>query len=298
MAFTGSISAFSNQTTSDLQQWGQGISQGFVAAGLVNTNASGTIDWTSVSAASGSAASYGFDVFSFNDTLQATAPVFIKLEYRNRAVAPPNAQNPAILLTIGTTHNGSGTIGGQMITPAALTIQYTGGPADKSATRNSLFAGGDGWFNAALWYDMVNGLNQWFINLERTRDAAGNTTSDGLCWNVLGSENGTSPRSGYMPFSGTVPASQVRIGVMPSPAGLMAITNNMVVPGRIFHFDGGMLPLPITSMLFTPAQMFFPYRIFTFSPYAGTTGQYMKFPGSSLLNLDGGITGRIAMRIS
>lgn len=298
MAFTGSISAFSNQTTPDLQRWGQGISQGFVAAGLVNTNAVGSINWPSVSSASGSAAVYGFDVFRFDDSLQATAPVFIKLEYRNRGAAPPNAQAPSVVLTIGTTHNGAGTIGGQMITPASLTFQYTGGSSD-IIVRNNLFAGGDGWFNAALWYDEpAAATGQWFINLERTRDVAGNPTADGLCWNFLGTENGSSPRSGYMPFVGNIPASQVRIGVLTSPAGVLAVTNNLVMPGRIFHFDGGTLPFPITSLLYTPPPMFFPYRVFTYSPYVGMLAQYVKFPTNTLLSSDGGFSGRIAMRIS
>lgn len=51
-------------------------------------------------------------VFKFNDTLQATAPIFIKLEFGNG-----NAANaPGIWITVGTGSNGAGTITGTVMT--------------------------------------------------------------------------------------------------------------------------------------------------------------------------------------
>ena len=51
--------------------------------------------------------SAGYYVFKFNDTLQATAPIFFKLEFGSNSAS---ANTPTMWITVGTGSNGSGTI--------------------------------------------------------------------------------------------------------------------------------------------------------------------------------------------
>lgn len=298
MPYTGSISAYSNQITEELRQWGQGVSLGLVGAGLVNTNASGTINWASVTAQSGSGVNYGYDVFRFNDNLHnnLSASIFLRVEYCNRAVTPPFAQAPAIILTVGTTHNNSGTLGGKVRGP--FTFGFTGGQSDRTPGRASLFAGGDGWLNMALWYDMGStGQTSWLINIERTRDADGNSTAHGFGLHMVGTENGSNVRSAFLPYSGNLPPTQTRFGILRSPAGDPNFTNGAMMPGRIYHFDGQPLPFPLTSLMFPWAAAFVTHQPFVFQPYTGMNARYMKLGSNGILTTDNAVTGRLALRI-
>jgi hypothetical protein len=59
--------------------------------------------------------SAGYYVFKFNDTLQATSPVFIKLEFGSGSAAA----DPQMWITVGSGSNGSGTINGTAMTRVA-----------------------------------------------------------------------------------------------------------------------------------------------------------------------------------
>jgi hypothetical protein len=294
--FTGSISAYSNQTTDELRQWVGGAVNGLQAAGLTNTNAVGTIDPTTITAASGSAASYGFVVFTFADSLQSTHPIFVRLEFRNRPVLPPNAQAPAMDVTVGTTHNGSGSVGGQS---RSFSYFFTGGTSDRTNGQYSIFAAGDGWMNAAFWYTLSSGpgINSWLLNIERTRDANGNITPEGFSVHCVGTENGTDIRSAYIPMSGSLPLSQTRWGILRSPAGDATFTNGNVMPGRVFHLNGSALPTPLTSLMVPWAAAFKTNDIVAFSPYQSMMAKYMRLPVSSVYSAANGIDGRVLMRI-
>lgn len=296
MAYSGSVSAFSNQTTDELRQWGSGVTNGLVAAGLVDTNPTGKINWSTVSAASGSAASYGFDVFRFNDSLQATHPIFIRLEYKNRPSAPPNAQAPAIDVTVGTTHNGSGTVGGQS---RSFQFYYTGGTSDRTNGQYSLFAAGDGWMNMALWYTLTTGmgLNSFFLSIERTRDANGNITAEGFGVHCVGTENGSSVRSAFIPFTGGLPPTQTRWGILRSPAGDNNFTNGAVMPGRVFHLNGKALDVPLTAFMVPYAVAFKNFDLIPYQPFTTMNCTYIKFPVNTIYSNANGIDGRLLMRI-
>ena len=104
---TASWSAVFAQTTAAQFRAIGGRSQAHLAAiGLVQTTDTGQIDWTTVAAPTTSAQSMGYEIWRFNDALQATAPIFFKIEFGS---AGP-ADHPSIWLTVGTGSNGAGTI--------------------------------------------------------------------------------------------------------------------------------------------------------------------------------------------
>ena len=88
--------------------WGSGIAAQFAAVGLVQTADTGQINWTTV-ARPGVGSYGGYEIWRFNDSFQATAPVFIKLEYGVGTAA----DRPALRITVCTSTNGAGTPAGR-----------------------------------------------------------------------------------------------------------------------------------------------------------------------------------------
>lgn len=95
----------SQATDADFRAWGSALSAGLASAGLVKTADTGQIDWVTVARAAGGT-SAGYEVWRMNDAMQATKPVFFKLEYGSG----PSTSVPHMWLTVGGGSNGSGTI--------------------------------------------------------------------------------------------------------------------------------------------------------------------------------------------
>lgn len=100
----------------DFRAWGSGIAAQLTAIGLVRAADTGQIDWTTVARPAAVNTYAGYEVWRFNDALQATRPVFIKLEY---GVAG-SVDRPAVRYTVATATNGAGTMTGQVGTARAL----------------------------------------------------------------------------------------------------------------------------------------------------------------------------------
>jgi hypothetical protein len=98
--------------------------------GLTQTSDTGQINTTTVTRQASTGTAAGYVILRFNDTLQSTSPIFIKLEFGTGATT---LVTPAMWITVGTGSNGSGTISGTTsgkcpiaanITPASTTAVY------------------------------------------------------------------------------------------------------------------------------------------------------------------------------
>lgn len=108
---TSSWSTVINHTTdAGFRAWGKEYSDNLAAVGLVKTADTGQIDWVTVARPAINTAA-GYEIWRFNDSLQATAPIFIKIEYGTST----QADIPGIWITVGTSSNGAGTIGGSVV---------------------------------------------------------------------------------------------------------------------------------------------------------------------------------------
>jgi hypothetical protein len=163
------------------RSWGSAHSAALAAAGLVQTSDTGQINWVTVLKPAASAFG-GYEIWRFADTLQATAPIFLKIEYGiGAAVAATSA---AIRVSIGTSTNGAGTLGGvtQVLDAApnlgsasnsntnAVSPSYICHPAAGGSLTMVFNAGGLTSPPAAPVAALV---------LDRTRDAAGAPTGVG-----------------------------------------------------------------------------------------------------------------------
>lgn len=77
--------------------------------GLTQTSDTGQINTSTVVRGGSANTAAGYVIVRFNDTLQSTSPIFIKLEFGNGATP---ATDPAMWITVGTGSNGSGTLTG------------------------------------------------------------------------------------------------------------------------------------------------------------------------------------------
>jgi hypothetical protein len=97
-----------SDTLAHFNAWGQGISNGILAAGLTKTADTGQINWaTNPTAPSTTSQTVGYEVWQFTDSLQSTTPIYIRLGYGSNSTL---AQTPQITYTIGTATNGAGTV--------------------------------------------------------------------------------------------------------------------------------------------------------------------------------------------
>ena len=108
-----------NTSDATFRAWGSDIAAKLAIAGLVQTPDTGQVNWATVARPAASAYG-GYEVWRFNDTLQGSAPVFIKIEYG----ASNNQTTPAIRVTVSSGTNGAGTPTG--LVSAALTNYASG----------------------------------------------------------------------------------------------------------------------------------------------------------------------------
>ena len=163
---------FSSST--DFQNWCQGIHAQLANCGLVNTSDTGQINNATVSAPSAASTSQGYEIWRFNDTLQSTTPVYLKLEYGSGAAST----TPSLWLTTGTGTNGAGTLTGAVMTRRQIPVA-TGSSSGVTLTS---YCSGDGSRIALCTnYNPSAVGSAMLMIVDRSRDGANNTTSDAIC---------------------------------------------------------------------------------------------------------------------
>lgn len=179
----------------DFQAWVTALHNAINGLGLVQTADTGQINPATVTRP-GTSTFAGYEIWRFDDSLQSTKPVFLKLEYGIATVA----DRPALAITVGTGSNGSGTLTGQIgarrtLLPTASKTATTTLPTFVSGTssRLTLAANQDA---AANQFGMV-------IDVERTKDASGAETSHGIVFFTALTANFAVQ---VVPFSGSVAA--------------------------------------------------------------------------------------------
>lgn len=170
MAIASFLSKASYQDNTVFRDWGSKLSAAIQAVGLVKTSDSGQINWATVNIVAGQMA--GYEIFRFNDALQATHPIFIKLEYGGTGSA-----YALFRVTVGKATDGAGNLSGILHQAATC----PNGSHDYATNFTSYVSSGDG---SMLVFSLWPQFNQSYSYLhkfviERSRDASGNATGDG-----------------------------------------------------------------------------------------------------------------------
>lgn len=190
------LSASPQASTAELRAWGAAISSMIAAMGLVKTADTGQIDWNTAgpAPAAGQSLAVGYEIWRFNDALQATAPVFLRIDYGVGSGLGGTNLN----YRFGTGTNGAGTLSG-----ASSTVS-TGGPVSYAAgTVLPAFCSGSPSRLALVTQWGSNNVTP-LILAERTHDANGNPTADGVvAFSVSQGGGNMNPSSVVMALSGT-----------------------------------------------------------------------------------------------
>lgn len=174
---TATTSTVLDQTTdAAFRTWVQEVITQLVSTcGITQTSDTGQINTSTVTRAAANTAA-GFVILRFNDTLQATAPIFIKLEFGS-ATANTIAQ---MWLTVGTGSNGSGTLTGVNTTRVAVTAGTAVSSTITSFTSRFVYNSTFGvcwmaWKQNSNTTAGANGFNGGFY-IARSHDATGAAT--------------------------------------------------------------------------------------------------------------------------
>lgn len=146
------------------------ISAVLTSGGITKTSDTGQIDPGGATFPGSNNTSGGYEIRQFTDTESSTTPVILKINYRRGA----GANTMQLGISIGSGSDGSGNLtSGKMTEQVINIVSNTSAtqPFDIQATTNS--------FALATPYSTTS-QNRGFIGLERTRDAGGEVTGQGL----------------------------------------------------------------------------------------------------------------------
>lgn len=237
----------------DFRAWGSGLSAQLAAVGLVKAADTGQIDWTTAVRPAASGYS-GYEIWRFNDALQATKPVFIKIEYGGSSTV----DRPSFRTTVGTGSNGSGTLTGQL---GVVRSFSPSGSKTAGATLASYCSGSSNRLNLVTNLDPNSAAFAMTFMVERTKTADGAVTGDGIV--TFGIVANSSAAFQVIPFAGTVPtftSLNMALGFdgMVSVAGTqVALNPTLAVVGKSFlaswlayrHLDiGELVPFTINHL--------------------------------------------------
>lgn len=106
--------------------WGYELTYNMALAGIIQTDDTGQIDWTTVTFPGTNTTAAGYTIHRFNDVLQANTPIYFKMEYGRGSAA----SNPAMWVTVGSGTDGAGTITGTIFARRLMTPNNNAGLID------------------------------------------------------------------------------------------------------------------------------------------------------------------------
>lgn len=159
-----------HDTDATFREWGSEFAAKLLAVGLTQTTDTGQINWVTV-ARPGTATEAGYEIWRFNDTAHATAPIFMRIGYGTHSAATA----PRIQISFGTGTNGAGTLTGAIATSAR---NIHGSAAQATDTvRQSYMVYREGFFGVS-WKTAASATEASFF-ICRTVDSNGDPTVTG-----------------------------------------------------------------------------------------------------------------------
>lgn len=196
MATSTLISTVQQSTNAQFRAWISDVISQLTAVGLTQTSDTGQINTSTVTIPSSASTSAGYTIWKFNDTLQSTSPIFIKLEF---GTGSSGTSNPLMWATVGLGTNGAGTINS---TGISTRLSLGGGLVPSSATN----------FTSRFCYNETYGFLGFFWQIGaygssypnaalmalivcRSTDTSGNST--GTAYQMIGYANDSLESNNY-----------------------------------------------------------------------------------------------------
>lgn len=171
---------FDHTSNEGFRAWGSEVSSRLASLGLVQTEDTGQIDWETATRPSINQ-SGGYEIWRFDDTLQATAPIFIRLEYRTGS----NATRPEIWVLVGTGSDGAG----NLTTPragGAFSASPTSGATTSPAVEQCRMCVTEGYLFVALGMSAISSsMSRVFFIVARSVDTSGEHDGVGVSFDFI-----------------------------------------------------------------------------------------------------------------
>lgn len=215
--------------------WSQFVHDALVTtAGWTDTSATGEVNLSTMTAPGANNTYAGFKVYAMGDSLQATYPCYLKVEYGRG-----NATNYASLrLSVGTVHDGSGNLTGTQ----ALNGEVVGANATSTSALNCFASGATGRFACAMFADNANASYSFAFGVERTKASDGSDNGAGLVLYHAGFQNNVArARCVVIPPSGGLPPVETRWMMPFSRTGASSLYDSRVAVGLLIPFSGDAL---------------------------------------------------------
>jgi len=235
------MSAPTIATDAEFRKWAKGIGDALIASGMVQSNDTGQADYTT--AVTPTSIGHIYQIFRFNDALQATAPVFVKVLCGNVGGKPS--------LRVGVSSDTDGA--GELIGNNYFSETYLGNTSISSTSAEYVsYASGDGSSASVLLWPGQNGnYSLGGFSIGRSCDTFGAYNGDALVISLFGIDqewqvvaiNGSDP---YASCAKTTYAPVVLPGV---------INNVQVSTASTLSGDGTtapVMPLPCVAPGVTP----------------------------------------------
>lgn len=209
----------------------QGIAAQLAACGLVKTADTGQIDLTTATKPTLSSTAAGYEIYRFNDALQASVPIFVKVEYGTGI----NSGGGGLWFTVavgGT--NGAGTLTGQVGSRRQVYAGVLG--LNNSYASGSMGGVEQGRVNLFWNYNPANVNSGTFVAIERPKDSTGAATADGV-HTMFVNNNSAQSFNQQIPATGLIPGGISLIPTVvggpgsaaPSPAGPAIVGLNVAL---------------------------------------------------------------------
>ena len=210
--------------TASLREIITDVRNAFLSCSFVRTVQSGSIDNISTIIPRTTTGQITYDIFAFNDVLQSTSPLFIRIGYLQNGTTNANL---TLSFQMGKAHNDSGSLTGIDTLTQRNTSGYTNVQTNISAS--SIYASGDGGY-MTLAYMPEAAYGQLTV-FERLYNSVGVPTGDGHHMIAMSTDG-----NGFT--MGRVIGSQMALnGKLPSAIELNALPNSR--PSRVpATYDG------------------------------------------------------------
>lgn len=171
-----------NTNDATFRLWGKAISDAIAAVGMVRAADTGQINWATVNRPAIPQTPAGYEIWRFPDSLHATAPIYLKLEY---GTGPASATYIGMYVTVGKSTDGAGAIGGVLGDGRTLIGNYG---YDPTARPGYVSSDGSSLVVAPFAGQSCAGTPAFVV--ERDRDDTGAPLGTGVCCAATTPNNG------------------------------------------------------------------------------------------------------------
>lgn len=180
MAFNIITTPIDHTSDAGFRAWAQELDAAFIAAGWVNTADTGQVNLSTMTRP-GTNTMAGYRVYYLNDSLHATAPIYMRVDYRTGGTATYPQWSPVL----GQGTNGAGVLTGLTSTPTSPVQSID--PSSTVANYSTYVSWGDGYF-AIAWKAGATTNGYGFFAVNRFTDSLGTPKADGYAvyYRVIG----------------------------------------------------------------------------------------------------------------